>query len=174
VANVLGALALAVTDRTGHLLADRAALTPTSAAALSALHQFLDGPTVEELSRVLGLTHSGAVRLVDRLAAAGLVARGRGGDGRSRALTLTSEGERVAAQLAADRAGALVEMLDGLGADDLATLRALLGRVLANVVGTKDGGAWTCRFCDLAACGRDAGHCPAATAAAARYGPSRV
>jgi rubrerythrin len=40
---------------------------------------------------------------------------------------------------------------------------------MANVVDRKDRGAWICRLCDLGACGRAEGHCPAASAAAAKY-----
>ncbi|MGV2386825.1 MAG UNVERIFIED_CONTAM: MarR family transcriptional regulator, partial [Thermobifida fusca] len=78
VANVLGALALAVTDRTSAAIAAAAGQSVSAAAALSAMHHFLDRPTLDQLRRVLGLTHSGAVRLVDRLVDAGLVTRGPG------------------------------------------------------------------------------------------------
>jgi hypothetical protein len=115
------------------------------------------------------LTHSGAVRLVDRLAADGLVTRGAGGDGRSRSVALTAAGVRAAEEIAAARAEVLGAALDGLSVEERATLGALLGRVMANVVQVKDGGAWICRLCDLAACERAAGRCPAATAAAAKY-----
>ena len=66
--NVLGALALGLTDRmtTG---------SASDAAALSALHHFLRDPSIDLVRQVLGLTHSGTVRLVDRLAADGLVRR---------------------------------------------------------------------------------------------------
>jgi len=64
-ANVLGALALIVTDRTADAIAAAAGQPVTDAAALSALHHILDRPTVDRLAQVLGLTHSGAVRLVD-------------------------------------------------------------------------------------------------------------
>ncbi len=65
------------------MLADRinattkavAALGPSAPAALAALHEFLDGGSVTRLSSVLGLTHSGTVRLVDRLELEGLVER---------------------------------------------------------------------------------------------------
>ena len=53
-------------------------------------------PTVNQLCNVLGLTHSGAVRLIDRLAEAGLVTRGPGDDKRSRSITLTAQGRAVA------------------------------------------------------------------------------
>lgn len=167
--NVLGALALVVADRTTQSTAAVAGHSASAAAALSALHQFLDHPTLDRLRRVLGLTHSGAVRLVDRLADAGLVTRGSGDDGRSRSVALTPAGERAAEQIAAARAEVLTGALDGLSPEERQTLGALLGRVMANVVDAKDGGAWICRLCDLAACERAAGRCPAATAAAARY-----
>jgi hypothetical protein len=49
------------------------------------------------------------------------------------------------------------------------TLHVLMGRLMTAVVAHKDGGAWICRLCDLGACGRDAGRCPTANAAAARW-----
>jgi hypothetical protein len=60
-------------------VADQIAVTVTppggrsdsASAALSALYHFPGRPTVDRLGQVLGLTHSGAVRLVDRLADAG-------------------------------------------------------------------------------------------------------
>lgn len=170
-ANVLGALAQAVADHSERTVAATGGHSPSAVAALCALHEFLDRPTLDQLRRVLGLTPSGAVRLVDRLADAGLVTRGPGADRRSRAVELTDEGRRVAADLAATRARTLEGLLDGLSGNERTTLHALLGRVMANVVAAKDGGPWICRLCDLTACGRSDGHCPAANAAARRYGP---
>ena len=40
----------------------------SDASAVSALGQFLDGATIDSVHKVLGVTPSGAVRLVDRLA----------------------------------------------------------------------------------------------------------
>ena len=170
-ANLLGALALAVTDRTAAALATSSDQSPSAAAALSALHHFLDRPTLDQLRRVLGLTPSGAVRLVDRLSEAGLVTRGPGGDGRSRSVMLTERGRAVATELSDARAATLSAVLDDLSPGDRETLHALLGQVMANLVRDKEGGAWICRLCDLQACGRTAGHCPTANAAAAKYGP---
>jgi len=169
-ANVLGALALVLADQTAQAVAAAAGQSASAAAALSALAQFLDRPTLDQLRQVLGLTPSGAVRLVDRLVEAGLVSRGPGADGRSRAVQLTAQGRRVAARIAHARARLLTGALAGLSGADRAALRDLLGRVMANVVQAKEGGPWTCRLCDLTACGRAGGHCPAATAAAAKYG----
>jgi DNA-binding MarR family transcriptional regulator len=168
-ANLLGALALVITDQTEQAVAAAAGQSVSAAAALSALHHFLDHPSLDQLRKVLGLTPSGAVRLVDRLADAGLVTRGAGGDGRSRSVVLTEAGKRVAEQITATRAALLSNALDGLSPAERQTLHTLMGRVMANIVRNKDGGAWICRLCDLDACGRAAGQCPTANPAAARY-----
>jgi hypothetical protein len=116
------------------------------------------------------VTPSGAVRLVDRLAAAGLVTRGPGSDGRSRAILLTDAGRHRARAVGNARSTYLDGLLADLSPDDVDDLHRLLGVVMARVVAAKDGGAWTCRLCDLVACGREDGRCPAANAARARYG----
>ena len=170
-ANVLGAMALVVSDQTAGAIVAAGGQSDSAAAAISALHQFLDRPTLDELGRVLGLTHSGTVRLVDRLTRAGLVVRGSGADGRSRSVTLTGEGRRAGERIAVARAGLLAGLLAGFSPAEQETLHALLGRLMAAVVQQKDGGAWICRLCDLQACGRPAGECPAATAARLKYGP---
>ncbi|WP_089252653.1 MarR family winged helix-turn-helix transcriptional regulator [Asanoa hainanensis] len=171
-ANLLGAFALAVADRAGAAMAS--AGNPTAAAALSALLHFLDRPSIDQLRRVLGLTPSGAVRLVDRLADAGLVTRGAGSDGRSRSVALTPEGRAAAERLSGARASTLRDALGALSPSERSTLDGLIGKVMAGIVQEKDGGAWICRLCDLAACGRDVGSCPTANAAVAKYGAEVV
>jgi DNA-binding MarR family transcriptional regulator len=171
-ANLLGALALVITDQTAQAVGAAAGQSDSAAAALSALHHFLDRPTLDQLRKVLGLTPSGAVRLVDRLADAGLVVRGAGGDGRSRSVVLTEQGQRVAERIGAARATVLSGALDELSADERRSLHALMSRVMSNLVKSKDGGAWICRLCDLDACGRSAGQCPTANAAAAKHAGS--
>ena len=70
-ANVLGALALVVADQITAAAAQAAGQSLSGATALSALAHFLDRPSLDRLHSVLGLTPSGAVRLVDRLEADG-------------------------------------------------------------------------------------------------------
>lgn len=167
--NVLGALALVVADQTSAAIAAASGQSASAAAALSALDQFLDRPSLDQLRQVLGLTPSGVVRLVDRLVAAKLVTRGPGADGRSRSVALTAQGRRTATRIAAARAGVLRPLLQRLTADQRATLSPVLDALVGVVVADKDGGAWICRLCDLDSCGRATGRCPAATAAAAKY-----
>jgi DNA-binding MarR family transcriptional regulator len=168
-ANVLGALALVVTDGLGRSVTDDVG-SVTDAAALSALAQFLDGATVDRVHQVLGLTPSGAVRLVDRLEGAGLVTRTPGPDGRSRAVRLTDAGRERARAVGGARSAYLSGLVEVLEPGEVDVLRGLLAKVMAAVVGNKDGGAWTCRLCDLTACRRTQGECPALNAAQKRFG----
>ncbi|MDQ6874727.1 MAG: MarR family winged helix-turn-helix transcriptional regulator [Actinomycetota bacterium] len=167
-ANILGALALAVAGQldTTEVSAGHAG---SDTAALSALDQFLDRPNVSRLCSVLGLSHSGTVRLLDRLGALGLVTRRSGVDGRTRAVTLTPQGRRAARRAAQSRAAYLDALLNDLSLSEIRTLHGLLARLMSQVVTSKYGGAWICRRCDLRACGRDEGTCPAANAAAIKY-----
>lgn len=169
-ANVLGAVALAVAGQLTESAAPSSGRSDSAVAALLALHHFLDHPTLDRLCQVLGLTHSGAVRLTDRLTEAGLVERAQGTDRRSRSVSLTPRGRRAARRASEQRMAYLGSLLADLSAAENQLLHELLGRVMAQVVQHKDGGAWICRMCDLRACGRDAGDCPAANAAAIKYG----
>ncbi len=147
-----------------------AALGPSAPAALAALHEFLDGGSVTQLSSVLGLTHSGTVRLVDRLGAEGLVERVGAQDGRAVSVVLTPTGRRMAVRILRARETSLTSALSALSADQVDNLAATLDAMLTTVtlarteeraVGTRDRPhPWLCRLCDFAACGRSEGNCP--------------
>jgi MarR family transcriptional repressor of emrRAB len=112
------------------------------------------------LRRIVGLTHSGAVRLVDKLAADGLVERRPGADQRSVAIWLTPAGRRVARRILAQREAALETALADLPAGDRAALVRAAERLLPQLVGAPDAEPRICRLCDTDACGRPRGHCP--------------
>ncbi len=168
-ANLLGAFAGVLTDMTTAEMTAASGLAASDMSALSALRHFLRKPTIDQLHQVLGLTPSGAVRLVDRLARHGLVTRGPGADRRERSVTLTARGRRVADRITAARASALGGSLADLNPAQRETLHELISQIMVTVVTAKSGGAWICRLCDLRACGRAEGLCPAANAAAAKY-----
>jgi DNA-binding MarR family transcriptional regulator len=169
-ANLLGAVALAVRDRMVEAVAERPGDPETAAAALSALDQFLVRPSIDQLSQVVGLSQSGAVRLVDRLRDDGLVRRSPGADGRTTAVSLTPAGRRAARQLERSRLQSLDAALQPLSAGERETLAALLSRVLVGMMREPGATRWMCRLCDLAACGRAAGDCPVEREAHGRYG----
>ncbi|MET9489915.1 MarR family transcriptional regulator [Nocardia sp. NPDC006630] len=176
-ANVLGALSLVVADRMNTAIEAVAALGPSAPAALAAMHEFLDGGSVTQLSSVLGLTHSGTVRLVDRLAAEGLVERVGAEDGRAVSLVLTRTGRHMAAQILQTRETSLTSALSALSADEVDNLAAVLDTMLTTVTlaraeqrSARTGNRsqpWLCRLCDFAACGRSEGNCPVSNAVSA-------
>lgn len=168
--NVLGALSLVVADRMNTAVEGIASLGPSAPAALAAMHEFLDGGSVTQLSSVLGLTHSGTVRLVDRLAAEGLVERVGAQDGRAVSLVLTRRGRRTAARILQARQESLASALSALSPDEVDNLAPALDTMLTTLTvaraeersaGTNDRSEpWLCRLCDFAACGRSEGNCP--------------
>lgn len=159
-ANLLGALALSVTDRTFEAAAAEPGLPDSDAVALSALHHFLDRPTIDRLRRVLGLTSSGTVRLVNRLEAAKLVKRGSAEDGRATSVVLTPEGRRVAKRVSAARTAVLERALSGLSATELRAFDAAVSRILVGLMRGPGATRWMCRFCDMEACDWAEGGCP--------------
>jgi DNA-binding MarR family transcriptional regulator len=178
--NLLGAWALAVSDRVTTAAAEAAGRGGQAPAALVALHQFAGGGTIEELRGVLGLTHSAAVRLIDALEDDGHVARGRrSGDRRSVALRLTPSGRAVARRIIRARGDAIEAMMTGLTESQRRSLTGLAERLTAQVtalrleerrMGALPAGGWLCRLCDFEACGRPEGRCPAAERAASTRG----
>ena len=73
-ANLLGAVGLAVADRieeTARDIVNHAGETPAALVVIG----YGFGPSNDQLRRVLGLSHPGSVRLVDRLVADNLVER---------------------------------------------------------------------------------------------------
>jgi DNA-binding MarR family transcriptional regulator len=171
-ANLLGALSLVLHDRSVEAMSHAIGQSETAAAALSSLDNFLDQPTIGLLHRVLGLTPSGTVRLVDRLEAVGYVERRDGADGRSTAVRLTRTGRRAARRVAAARAKVLDQALSTLSANEQRALDASLSRLLVGMIRGPDARRFMCRLCDARACGHADGRCPVRNAARERFGPA--
>jgi len=167
-ANLLGALALRLSDELEDATTAAGSVAANDAIALSALNQFLESPRIDLLAQVLGLTSSGTVRLIDRLEGAGLVRRTAGEDGRVTSVALTTAGQRHAKAVTRARTELLDEALGALSPAERLQFGELAGKVLAGVVRPPGATRWTCRLCDLVACGRPNGHCPVEVAARAR------
>ena len=91
-ANLVGAVATGLSDAVQDAALTAGGVDARSAAALVALLDFAPSGSVHVLSQIVGLTHSGGVRLVDRLAGAGHVQRGPGTDARSITVELYDPG----------------------------------------------------------------------------------
>jgi DNA-binding MarR family transcriptional regulator len=173
-ANVLGATALAVADRVRSAAEDGAGEGASAAAALVSLAGYLDGQPIDSLTNPLGLTHSAAVRVVDRLVGAGLARRKPGADRRAVAVELTAEGRQAAERARAARTGALEDALAMLEPSERAELTRLHEKLLAALVDGRAAAGYTCRLCDIDACGHYQGRCPVTQAADAAEASSRA
>jgi MarR family transcriptional regulator, negative regulator of the multidrug operon emrRAB len=175
-ANLLGAVATGVTDQVGAACEEAAQLSGAGPEALVVMLDFSPEGSVHMLSQAVGLTHSGAVRLVDRLVDAGWATRRPGDDARSVKISLTRRGRTVAERVRSRRSDALASALDGLTprqrSDLLQTCEAVVAnltreRLIQRAAGAPPAGGALCRMCDFTACGRPEGLCPAAREAAA-------
>jgi len=171
-ANVFGALALVVADQIADATAEAAGRADSAPAALAALLHFLDRPTVDVLRQVLGLTSSGTVRLLDRLAEAGYVKREQGADRRSAAIVLTGAGRAAAEQVCRARAGVLDHVTAALSPAERAEFDRLTGKMLVGMMREPGAVRWICRLCDTGICRGSPGGCPVGNAARERYGAS--
>lgn len=173
-ANLLGALSLAVANRMDEASKSAVPHAGNAAVALSAMHFFLDGATLTELAAVIGLSPSGATRLVDRLVEDGAVRRGPGRDGRETLLFLTSRGSHLARGVAGARAGVLADALAPLTEVERKTLEGIISKLLVELIRPPGATRWLCRFCDTEICGLETAECPVTRSAQQRFGSAGV
>jgi MarR family transcriptional regulator, negative regulator of the multidrug operon emrRAB len=171
--NLLASLSLNLADEATAALERASGLTGSATAALLALEEFLDESHIGRLADALGLTHSGAVRLVSQLELEGLAVRRVGADRRRVEVRLTARGRRRARAARAARDAVVCATTSGLEEEEAATLEGLLAKLIEVRVGARLADrkagistAWWCRTCDFGACGRAEGRCPAQTTAA--------
>ncbi len=157
---MVGALALALSDAVLQGAQDEAPEPGPAAAAITLLgHE--PGMTIERLRRALRLSHPGAVRLIDRLVAEGVVERRPSErDRRAVALYLTGGGERNCAAILAVRQQRIAHALAALEPAERETLGRLTGKLLKSLVHDLDQAYSVCRLCDPGVCT----DCPVAAA----------
>jgi DNA-binding MarR family transcriptional regulator len=130
-------------------------LEPRDLAALTLVAAY-DGCLLDWLRQRVDLTHSGTVRLVDRLAARGLLTRGAS-SGRGVPLHLTAAGDDLLGRWGRTRD----EVIDGLLGALPQSPREALVTAMAEALGTQQRARAeadsACRTCTWPACGSD---CP--------------
>lgn len=150
-ANLLGALALALTDRMTEEAEIRAEHGAAAPAALVSVG--VDpGLSVGALAHTIGLTHSATVRLVDRLSGDGVMERRDGPDGRSVGLHLTRRGSARRRAILNGRNQILSEALAALPVDDQAALTPLIETLLGAMAQNRQQADHICRLCDEDVC----------------------
>lgn len=164
VVNQLGAVSLAIADRVRVATESASNHSGAGPAAIVALHEFLHEAGPSDLQEVLQLTLSGAVRLVDRLEADGLLKRNAGRDGRSMRLGLTAKGKAAARAILARREATLRQLLEHLSDQEREVLGRMNVKLLAALALAGASASRTCRLCDTTACGHHNGRCPVTNA----------
>ncbi len=158
-ANQLGTLALILNDRVEAAMGGRSG---TAAAILASLRHH--GPmTGTSLARILGVAQPTCVRVVDGLAAEGLVARGPK-SGRDVSLLLTAPGEAEAERLGRARLAAIYPLLDEMTLGEGVTLGMMAAQLMAAATDSPQAARRHCRLCEHSLCQGEA--CPIATRSA--------
>ncbi len=149
--NVVGALAVHFADlirEATDRAAEHGAASPT---ALVTIYQYPD-QTIDYVRKILGLSHSGTVRLIDRLVDRGLVARGSASDGRSVALRCTSQGVKRVKLIFGARRRIVEPLIEILSAAEKAHLHPILKKFAYVARITESEGLGTCRLCEFSTC----------------------
>jgi MarR family transcriptional regulator, negative regulator of the multidrug operon emrRAB len=153
-ANLLGVCALDAMDGVRRGVVTATGIDLSAAAMLSALDQYAGGDSLDELSRVLGVSHSGAVRIARRLEERGLVRRAHDpGDRRVVRITPTPTGRAVSARISTARLEALAARVARLADADREALTGILERLLGSDVPDHAHARHVCRLCDADVCG---------------------
>ncbi len=136
-------------------------LSASAVAALLTLRQ--SGPmAIQDIARIVGLTHSATVRLVDRLEKDWLVRR-LGRKGREVRVEVTARGRRRAGQFQDRRIAAAENLLAVLDEDERAVFARTLDKLLEVSVAGREGAEHICRACDRDGCRAE--DCPVDAAA---------
>lgn len=150
-ANLLGVVGLEVADLIEDTTREIIKHSGETPAALVVIGYGL-GPSNDMLRKILGLSHSGTVRLVDRLVADGLVERREGSDARAVALYVTKRGRSIREKVLKGRLAAIRPLLAPLTDEEQETLDALLHKMLASQETDDIDRRKLCRMCDNRVC----------------------
>jgi len=149
--NALGAVALGIGDGLTSAMTGATGLGPACTAALATVLA-RPGTSVADLGTTLGVTHSGAVRVVARLKSAGLVLRGPGRNGRTAGLQLTHQGHALVGEALAARERFLGDLVEVVHPGDAAALRRVIVALGGRLPMTVGEARRVCRLCAHEVC----------------------
>lgn len=150
-ANILGALSITLASEVWDAINAEFGAAGETGAAVVLLG--VGALSIADLAAALGMTHSGGVRLVNRLVDDGLAERQTNpADSRAVLVTLTDAGHARRERALDERAAVLEPALDALTASERTALDSALRKVLTSLVVTPLVGTQICRLCDEASC----------------------
>lgn len=154
--NTFGALVLGVADRIRWAVLDETGMGGEATAALVVIGH-TPGLSINQLGRVLRLSHPGTVRLVDRLTSSKLAVRSSGThDRRVVTLNLTAAGEARRTVLLERRREVLETVIEDVAAEDLVVLERITVAMLQMLPDDATSALTVCRLCNE----RDCPDCP--------------
>ncbi|WP_343562453.1 MarR family winged helix-turn-helix transcriptional regulator [Kiloniella sp. b19] len=150
--NLLGAFATAVASSIETRVSKVGNLGINEAATLVAVSNH-PGDTIDVLSRVLNLTHSGTVRLVNRLESEGLIERRKSlKDARAVTVHVTAKGAEIVAEVLETRAAVVEKVLSSLSPDQKELLTPVLEKALSALTEDMPSARRICRLCHEGVC----------------------
>lgn len=155
-ANILGALAVALS---GRITSETSAVSGVSPSAVSALVQvhFYPGICVEQIKSQIWLSHSATVRVIDSLERAGFIERRRVNeqDGRVTSLFITDRGETIVTDILNRRNSITRNIVASFPPDEQSLIERVVCGLISTLVQPGPEQEYVCRFCDLSACPQD-------------------
>ncbi|MBB3455361.1 DNA-binding MarR family transcriptional regulator [Rhizobium sp. BK313] len=157
--NIFGALSLALVDKMERAFADETGFGPSAIAAIIQIGTE-PGLTIETLRKLIALSHSATVRLVDQLVTENLVLRAGGveGDKRAKSLQLTDTGRTLFHKSLAVRRAVIHRAFATLDAEETQQLGRLAEKLLPTLVDLGADQDVVCRVCDQGVCDQE--RCP--------------
>jgi DNA-binding MarR family transcriptional regulator len=155
--NLLGAASVAIFDAQSAAMARQAGLKHSASAVVLTLGQH-DVTTISELAKIVGITHSAMVRLIDGLERDALVTRQRGQSLREVSISLTDSGRDLFGKLRQAQFKVLGSLLQGLPDGEKLALESALSHILMTLTCNRESANHICRFCNEDVCGQD--RCP--------------
>lgn len=150
-ANLLNAFGAMLADALAQPTPTAGARGGSETAALITIASY-PGQSIKILAKILGLSHSAAVRLVEKLGDEGLVDVARGHDRRQAVVAATVAGQEITTAILAARRARLLALLGALDRSETDQLTRLMAKMIAAETRSPADGDRLCRFCDLANC----------------------
>jgi MarR family transcriptional regulator, negative regulator of the multidrug operon emrRAB len=155
--NLLGALITGLHDHLSKRIEDEFSFAGETPAALVTIG-YNEGRTVDFLSKALELSHSGTVRLVEKLEQSGLVRKGSGADKRTVTLHVTEQGRRKMQSITRTRRHCIDELLGVLSAKERKQFTGMVERMLQFMTHGEDSAEAICKLCEVDVCPQN--RCP--------------
>lgn len=152
ISNLIGAFATSVSTAISLQVSTLGGRSLNHEAALVAINNHPD-ETIDMLSKVLALTHSGAVRLINALEQEGLVARHKSTqDARSVVLRTTQQGSERVRDILNKREAATFKVIEHFSDEQKQLFTELLETTMANLTNKQIEARRVCRLCDEDVC----------------------